>query len=147
MSLKKLFVQGPISPEYILKSIVSHQDKGEIGAHSIFLGQVRADEIDSRKVVAIEYESYSDMADEIYTQLREEVFLKYDLECLHVYHSLGRVEVGQVCFFVFASSPRRKAAMEACQFMVEEVKSRIPIFGKELFLEGNYIWKENAVGR
>ena len=45
-SIKNIFVEGAITPEKIAKSIAAHQSKTGIGAHDIFLGQVRADEID-----------------------------------------------------------------------------------------------------
>ena len=52
---KPIFKQGPISAESIGVSIANHQSKTEIGAHNIFMGQVRADKIEGKKVVAIEY--------------------------------------------------------------------------------------------
>ena len=42
---KKIFIEGPITPEFIAKSIASHQSKHNIGAHQIFLGQIRADSL------------------------------------------------------------------------------------------------------
>lgn len=58
MSKKTVFIQGPISSEFIGQSIAKHQSKMTIGAHNIFLGQVRADEIEGNKVSAIEYTAY-----------------------------------------------------------------------------------------
>ena len=51
---KKALQEGPITAEKIGNSIAHHQVKTDIGAHDIFLGQVRADEIDGKKVVAID---------------------------------------------------------------------------------------------
>jgi len=56
--MKKVFIEGPISSDFIAQSISKHQSKTSIGAHNIFLGQVRADVIDDKKVVAIEYTCY-----------------------------------------------------------------------------------------
>ena len=53
--IKNSLVEGPITPERIGKSIGHHQVKTNIGAHDIFLGQVRADEIDGKTVTAIDY--------------------------------------------------------------------------------------------
>lgn len=52
---KKVFVQGAIPPEKIAQSIANHQSKTNIGAHSIFLGQIRADEVNGKTVSAIDY--------------------------------------------------------------------------------------------
>ena len=62
--IKNVFKDGAISPDAIAKSIANHQSKTDIGAHNIFLGQVRADEIEGKKVRAIEYTAYEEMANE-----------------------------------------------------------------------------------
>jgi molybdopterin synthase catalytic subunit len=125
---KKVFVQGAISPEKIAASIASHQSKTGIGAHSIFLGQVRADKIDGKEVIAIDYSAYEEMADKEFHAIREAAFSKFDLACAHIYHSLGVVKAGEVCLFVFTSSEHRKPATDACHFIVEELKSQGPHF-------------------
>ena len=141
--LKKSFVQGPIAAEFIGNSIAKHQTKTSIGAHNIFLGQVRADEIDGKTVVAIEYSAYEEMAEQSFHEIRETAFEKYDLTCLHIYHSLGIVKTGEICLFVFVSAPRRKVVYEALNFLVEEIKEKVAIFGKEILEDETYIWKKN----
>ncbi|MBK9637276.1 MAG: molybdenum cofactor biosynthesis protein MoaE [Bacteroidetes bacterium] len=140
---KKIFIEGSISPEFIANSIASHQPKTEVGAHSIFLGQVRADVLNDKTVSAIDYSSYIPMAEEIVHEIREAVFAKYPLSCMHIYHSLGRVEAGQICLFVFTSSTHRKEAQDACAELVERIKSEVPVWGKEILNDDSYIWKEN----
>ena len=140
---KKVFVQGPISPDFVSKSIASHQSKTDIGAHAIFLGQIRADKKADGKVTGIEYSAYEEMAEKAFHEIREAAFAKFELSCLHIYHSLGIVPTGEISLFVFVSSPHRRAAFEASEYIVEEIKANVPIFGKELVGEGNYVWKEN----
>ncbi len=141
---KTVFTQGAISPQFIANSIAKHQTKHTIGAHNIFLGQVRADEVDGNNVKAIEYTCYEEMADEKLTEIREKAFEKYNLTCMHIYHSLGKVNVGEVCIFVFVSSPRRKEVYAATEDIVNMVKTEVPIFGKEIFMDETYSWKENT---
>ncbi len=141
--IKKVFVEGAISPEKIATSISSHQSKTNIGAHSIFLGQVRADAINNKTVAAIDYTAYREMAEQAFLNIREEAFQKFDLTCMHIYHSLGEVKAGEICLFVFTSSAHRKAATEACSYLVEEIKARVPIFGKEIFEDQTHQWKIN----
>ncbi|MFW5759362.1 MAG: molybdenum cofactor biosynthesis protein MoaE [Cyclobacteriaceae bacterium] len=141
--IKKVFVEGAISPEKIATSISSHQSKTNIGAHSIFLGQVRADTINNKTVAAIDYTAYREMAEQAFLNIREEAFQKFDLTCMHIYHSLGEVKAGEICLFVFTSSAHRKAATEACSYLVEEIKARVPIFGKEIFEDQTHQWKIN----
>jgi molybdopterin synthase catalytic subunit len=140
---KNIFIQGAISPEFISTSIGKHAAKTEIGAHSIFLGQVRADMIDGKKVESIEYTTYQEMALEKMTELREQLFAKFELTCLHVYHSLGIVKTGEICLFVFASSSHRKNAIAACEELVERIKAELPVWGKEILEEGEHQWKIN----
>ena len=143
MSYENIFIDGPISTEKIANSIASHQSKTNIGAHSIFLGQVRADETNLGAVSAIEYTAYNEMALELAHGIREDIFSKYDLTCMHIYHSLGKVEVGEMCLFVFTSSKRRKAAIDACSELVERIKNELPIWGKELMDTNQENWKIN----
>jgi molybdopterin synthase catalytic subunit len=141
--IKNIFLQGPIDPAFIGGSIAKHNLKTDIGGHSIFLGQVRADEIDGKRVAAIEYTAHEEMALERMTAIREEMFSKYPLTCMHVYHSLGAVGAGEICLFVFSSSPHRKAAIDSCEEIVERIKLDLPIWGKEIFADSSYQWKEN----
>lgn len=141
---KNIFVQGPISPEKIANSIANHAAKTDIGGHSIFLGQVRADEKEGGKVRAIDYTAYEEMALQQAFEIREDVFAKYQLTCMHIYHSLGEVKTGEICLFVFTSSKHRKAAMQACDELVERIKSELPIWGKEIIDDDTSVWKENS---
>ena len=142
---KKVFVQGPISPDFVAKSIASHQSKIGIGAHAIFLGQIRADQKEGGVVTGIDYTAYEEMAEQAFHDIREAAFAKFELTCIHIYHSLGLVPTGEISLFVFVSSPHRRAAFEASEYIVEEIKANVPIFGKELVGEnGQHVWKENT---
>ena len=140
---KHFFMDGAILPETIAKSISDHSTKINIGAHDIFLGQVRGDIIDGKLVKAIEYTAYKEMAEKELAQIREDIIVKHKLTCAHVLHSLGTVKTGEICLFVLVSSAHRKASFEACEEMVERIKKEVPIFGKEIFDDGSHQWKEN----
>jgi len=142
--IRNIFVEGAISSQQIAESIQSHSSKTTIGAHSIFLGQVRADEREDQKVVSIEYTSYREMALEKMHEIRERIFAKYELTCMHVYHSLGNVPVGEICLFVFTSSKHRKLAIDACSELVEAIKFELPVWGKEIYQDQSIAWKENT---
>lgn len=141
--VKNIFMSGPIPAAFIGESIQKHSTKTDIGAHSIFLGQVRSDIIENKQVNAIEYTAYEEMALKKMDEIREDIFAKYPLSCMHVHHSLGRVASGEICLFVFTSSKHRKAATDACGETVERIKAELPIWGKELFLDDSYQWKVN----
>ena len=100
-------------------------------------------EKDGKKVTAIEYTAYEEMALEKMYSIRESIFGEYPITCMHVHHSLGKIATGEICFFVFTSSAHRKAAMDACGKIVERIKTELPIWGKEFFEDESYQWKQN----
>ncbi|HNB80613.1 MAG TPA: molybdenum cofactor biosynthesis protein MoaE [Chitinophagaceae bacterium] len=143
--LQGIFVSGPVTPEFIAASIQKHQRKTDIGAHQLFLGQVRADQKDGMTCEGIEYSAYMDMANERMKEYREKLFHEFPITCMHVYHSLGWVEAGQISLFVFVSSPHRTACMDVCRLLVEWIKKELPVWGREQF-SGMKQWKKNTSG-
>lgn len=141
--VKNIFTEGPIPAQKIAEDIQKHATQTAIGAHSIFLGQVRADVKETGTVTAIAYTAYTEMALEKMHEIRESLFAKYPLTCMHVYHSLGTVLAGEICLYVFVSSPHRKAAIDACEELVEAIKFQLPIWGKEILNNQATAWKEN----
>lgn len=142
-TIRNIFVQGPIEPEFISDSIKKHQSKRMIGGHSIFLGQVRQDVKSEGTVESIEFTAYEPMALEYAHRIKEETIQKFELSCMHIHHSLGRILAGQICLFVFTSSVHRRNAIDACDEVVERIKSELPIWGREIFGDGQSMWKEN----
>ena len=142
--VQKIFIEGPISADFIADAIAKHSTKMNIGAHSIFLGQVRNDRIKEQEVAAIDYTTYVEMAEEKLYEIREDAFGKYSLICMHIYHSLGLVKAGEINLFVFVSSTHRKDAIKACEEIVERIKKEVPVWGKEIFGNENSQWKINT---
>ncbi len=142
---QKVLISGPIKSNFIADSIEKHSKKTNIGAHDIFLGQVRADVIENKIVQAIEYSAYEEMAEDTFYEIREAMFKKYDLICMHIYHSLGKIKVGEICLFVFVSAKHRKDAFDACSEIVEQIKINVPVFGKEVFEDESFVWKKNTI--
>ena len=143
-NIPKVIYMGAISPEFIAESIAKHSSKRNIGAHTIFLGQVRNDLIAGKEVTGIEYSAYEEMAEAQFYAIREEAFEKFDLSCMHIYHSSGVVKTGEISLFVFVSAKHRKQVFDACSFIVEAIKSSVPVWGKELFDDGSHVWKTNS---
>lgn len=141
--IENIFVKGGMTPKFIADSIAKHNSKPDIGGHSLFLGQVRKDEIAGKLVSAIEYTVYKELALVQMQQIKEDIFKKYSITYLQVYQSLGIVKTGEVCLFVFTSATHRKPAIEACEEVVDRLKAELPIWGKEIFEDGSHQWKEN----
>ena len=95
-------------------------------------------------MTGIEYTAYEEMANQKFHDIREAAFKKFELTCMHIYHSLGIVKAGEICLFVFVSSPRRKVVFEALEYIVEAIKADVPVFGKEIFEDRSHQWKVNS---
>jgi molybdopterin synthase catalytic subunit len=100
--------------------------------------------IDGKTVSAIDYTTYEEMALEKMHEIREKIFEKFDLICMHIHHSLGTVAAGEISLFVFTSAKHRKAAIDACAEVVEKIKDELPVWGREVFEDETYQWKENS---
>jgi len=137
---KKVLIQGPIHPDKIAKSIANHSSKTGIGAHNIFLGQVRADKHEEKQVKAIDYSAYEEMAEKVFHEIRESIFEKYEITCMHIYHSLGMVNAGEISLFVFVSSKHRGVCYDASRYVVEQIKAKAPIWKKEIFENKKHQW-------
>jgi len=142
MAEKSYFIKGAIDPKFISDQISKHSSKHNIGGHSIFLGQVRADEHDGSQVDHIEYSAYEEMANSEIGKIREQAFSKRHLACLHIYHSLGVVNVGEISLFIFVSSKHRKEAIAGMTELVEEIKYKVPIWKKEVLKDKTEKWIE-----
>lgn len=139
----KLFTEGPIDHSTIAKALTELLTGCENGAHEIFLGQVRADQIDGHVVVAIEYSAYEEMVEEQLKKITDQIFDQFPIKSLHIRHSLGLVPAGGISLFVLISAPHRQAAFDATRSFVDRLKAELPIWGKEIFDNQNSQWKVN----
>ncbi|MBE7169565.1 MAG: molybdenum cofactor biosynthesis protein MoaE [Williamsia sp.] len=129
---KNIFVQGRIDASFIADSIQKHSTQTEIGAHSIFLGQVRSEVKDEKSVAEVDYTADEAASLEQMHLVREAIFAKYPLTCMHIYHSLGRVKAGEIFLFVFTSSRHHKDAIASCEEVVARIKKELPVKSKEI---------------
>ncbi|MBT8183605.1 MAG: molybdenum cofactor biosynthesis protein MoaE [Eudoraea sp.] len=141
--LKNVFIQGAIGSEVIAREIAQQESNKGIGAHDIFLGQVRADIIDGKEVAAIEYTAYEAMAAQKFEEIGKKAQEALELNAVIIYHSIGVVKTGELCLFVMISAAHRKQAFDGIRFTVEAIKKEVPVFGKEIFQDDSYQWKVN----
>ena len=138
----KYLTEGPVPRELISSLIEKIKDQSDAGGHSIFLGQVRADEVNGRKVKAIEYSAYVELVSVEAEKIKKEVFASFsDAKSIEIIHSTGIVEAGQISLLVFVSAGHRLHAMQACSETVELIKKRLPVWKKELYDDNSHSWK------
>jgi molybdopterin synthase catalytic subunit len=142
--IKTPFVEGSVSPAFIAEAIAKHAADLTIGAHQLFLGQIRSDDKDGASVSSMEFTTYRELADTVYSEYREQLFSRYSITCMHVYHSLGTVKAGEINLFVFVSAKHRKDAISACADLVEWIKAELPVWGKESLEDHSFRWKNNS---
>jgi molybdopterin synthase catalytic subunit/molybdopterin converting factor small subunit len=126
--------EGPVNLTSVVVEVLDEQ----AGAIATFLGTVRA-QSRGRDVIALEYEAYEEMAEDVMAQIAAEVDERYDLCKVAITHRLGRVEVGETSVAIAVSAPHRQHALAACADAIEALKARVPLWKKELY-EGGEEW-------
>ena len=110
------------------------------GAVCLFVGVVRH-ENGGRRVRYLEYEAYEEMALPLMRQIAEEAAARWPVTDVRVVHRLGRLEIGEPSVAVAVASPHRAEAFEACRYVIDAVKAKVPIWKKE-FYEDGAVWLE-----
>ena len=122
-----------ISTELINEiALCKHQTISEkAGAVVTFSGIVRAQEGESQ-ISAINYESFDEMAEHQFKLIFSEINEHWPIESIRLIHRIGIVKVNEVSLWVEVISSHRKEAFAACQYLINEMKSRVPIWKKPI---------------
>ncbi len=94
-----------------------------------------------RRTLHLEYEAYAPMALAEMKRLGAEAHRLFDIAHLGIVHRTGRVEIGETSVVIAVSAPHRRAAFEACEWAIKELKRTVPIWKKEFFEDGE-VWVE-----
>ncbi|MGH2819175.1 MAG: molybdenum cofactor biosynthesis protein MoaE, partial [Actinomycetota bacterium] len=113
------------------------------GALVSFAGVVR-NSSEGGAVLALEYEAYGEMAEQEMQRIAEEACGRFDVDRIAILHRVGRLEVGEVSVVVAVSAPHRGPAFDACEFCIDTLKQRVPIWKKELFTDGSASWAKGS---
>lgn len=141
MTASKHLIEGPVPAGFVSLEISKHQSKTAAGAHAMFLGQVRDDLVEGKKVTGIEYSAYDAMIEPVIQDIKDQLFKNFpDLICFHCYHSTGLVRCGEISMLVMVSAGHRKQSFAALEKGVEMIKEKLPVWKKELFADGTSRW-------
>jgi molybdopterin synthase catalytic subunit len=105
------------------------------GAINVFIGTIR-DSAHNKKVVWLEYEAYESMAVAETRKIIDEAAAKWHLLGWAVSHRVGTLKPGEVAVVVAVSTKHRQQSFEACQYIIDRLKEKVPIFKKEVFEDG-----------
>jgi molybdopterin synthase catalytic subunit len=121
-----------------LQALVRYVTDPEAGAIATFIGTTRNNN-EGRKVIALDYEAYPEMAEKELARLGEEAKRKWKIERMAIVHRIGPVQITEPSVIIAVSAAHRDDAFQACRFAIEEIKKSVPIWKKEVF-EGGEIW-------
>jgi molybdopterin synthase catalytic subunit len=122
---------GPIDVDALAHDVRTDAD----GAVSLFLGTTR-NENAGRSVLFLEYEAYAGMAEREMERIAAEAKTGFGVTRVAIIHRVGRVDVGEASVVIAVSAPHRVAAMDACRFVIDNLKTRVPIWKREHFVGG-----------
>ncbi|HEX7049610.1 MAG TPA: molybdenum cofactor biosynthesis protein MoaE [Longimicrobiales bacterium] len=137
--MKSWITRAPLDPAAVLAEVGAAAD----GAALLFLGIVR-DHNDGAAVRGIRYEAYVPMAEAVLREITEEAAARLGTDRLAVVHRTGELEVGEASVAIAVSSPHRAEAFDACRYVIEEIKRRLPVWKQERYADGRSGWVEGV---
>jgi molybdopterin synthase catalytic subunit len=109
------------------------------GAIVTFEGRVR-NHNDGKKIINLHYECYESMALKVMNEIKEEALKKWDVKKIIAIHRIGNIPIGETAVWIGVLSVHRKEAFSACEFMINEIKHKVPIWKKETYEDGSTSW-------
>lgn len=110
-----------------------------VGAFVTFEGWVR-DHNEGRAVSGLHYEAYEALAIREGNTIIAEALQLFDIRTARCQHRMGALAIGGIAVWVGAGSDHRDAAFKACRYIIDEVKARVPIWKKEIYVDGDTEW-------
>ena len=116
----------------VLVAAVSHPG---VGGVVIFEGVVR-DNARGKQVRYLEYDVYPEMAIQQIRAIVAEAEKRWGVDCVAVAHRIGRIEIGEASVIIVVATPHRAEAFEACRYIIDTLKTTVPIWKKEVATDG-----------
>jgi len=144
---KDFLVSGPIT-SLMVGEVINASNEANIGAHAIFLGQIRGDVVNEQRVTGIEYTAYPEMVEAEMHKITNQIIEKFnDVIKIHILHSIGLVKCGEISLLVFVGCGHRKQSFKALEEIVELIKDRLPVWKKEFLEDNSHLWPDNKTER
>lgn len=112
-----------------------------VGAIVSFLGTVRNTSANLR-VSGLEYSSYREMALKMMSEIAEEAVKKYGITNYAIVHRMGRLSLKEDSVAVCIASPHRSEGFRACEFIIDSIKEKVPIWKKDITISGEEKWRD-----
>ena len=125
----------PIDPHTVKQTLLDVR----AGAFVTFEGWVR-ERNDGQAVHSLEYEAYTELAEKEGARVLAEAHGKYALISAACVHRVGHLALGDLAIWVGVTAEHRSAAFDACRYIIDEAKARLPIWKKEHYASGATTW-------
>lgn len=109
------------------------------GGYASFEGWVR-NHHDGKAVSSLEYSAYTELALKEGQRIMEEAMNTFEINHARCQHRVGHLQIGEIAVAIAVSSAHRDAAFQACRFIIDEVKKRVPIWKKEHYIDDTEAW-------
>ncbi|MFC4990705.1 molybdenum cofactor biosynthesis protein MoaE [Rubritalea tangerina] len=113
------------------------------GGFCSFEGWVR-NHHEGKSVDSLEYSAYNTLAEKEGNRIIEEALGKFPIVHAHCQHRVGHLKIGEMAVYVAVSAAHRDAAFEACRYIIDQTKARVPIWKKEHYTDGSTAWPHCA---
>jgi molybdopterin synthase catalytic subunit len=110
----------------------------ESGGIDMFIGTVRS-ETKGKRVVRLEFEAYEKMAMNEMENIADRALKQWQLHKVLIHHRTGILQTGEVPVIIAVSAAHRAAAFDACRYIIDALKQKVPIWKKEVFEDGE-VW-------
>jgi molybdopterin synthase catalytic subunit len=114
------------------------------GAVCTFLGTVR-ELTGDRRTASLDYEAYPGMAEKKMAELEAEARRRWPIVDVALVHRVGHLDLGAISVAVAVSCPHRDQAFEACRWLIDTLKTVVPIWKKEVWADGSEEWVHPGV--
>jgi len=113
------------------------------GGYASFEGWVR-NHHEGKAVSSLEYSAYTELAEKEGQRIMELAMEKFAINHARCQHRVGHLQIGDIAVVIAVSSAHRDAAFQACRFIIDEVKQRVPIWKKEHYTDQTEAWPSCA---
>ena len=131
----------------LVKQILNYDDP-DCGSTLVFMGRVRKDGAPQKEnayIQQLEYSAYVEMAEKEIDNIVQYAKKRFGVRRIVMQHRIGIVKLGEIAFLVVVFSPHRKEGIQAIEYIINQVKNKVPIWKKEIYSDGSAKWQEGVM--
>jgi molybdopterin synthase catalytic subunit len=132
--------ETPLDPSELVAA-VKHAGAGGLVT---FVGYVRETSDDDRAVTGLSYEAHRELALDEMRKIGAEASSRFGESRVAIAHRIGVLGIGDAAVAIAVAAAHRGVAFDACEYAIDELKRRVPIWKKEHYVTGDAAWRENA---